>query len=170
VAVAVAAQVWPLLVLTVAALGAAAVWSAVSGDRVLLALALAFTETVVLGLVGAFALHETAHVLALRRIGTVTQLVLERTAWRLSIMPRGTLSPRQSAGVAVAGPAACVLVGAVLWATRLDVWLAWWFLAHALFLLPFFGDGRELLRGLWLWQRASAAPVGGPDGSPDTHR
>lgn len=152
VVVAVAAQVWPLLALTVLTLGAAVVWSAVSGDRVILAVAFAFTRTVVLGLVGAFALHEAAHVLVLRRVATVTQIVLDRTAWRLSVIPVGTISPRQSAAVAVAGPAACVLVGAALWLTRVDGWLAWWFLAHALFLLPVFGDGRALVSALWRWR------------------
>jgi hypothetical protein len=149
---AVAAQVWPLLALAGLTSSAAAVWSAVSGDGVLLTLALAFTKTVALGLVGAFALHESAHVLLLRRIPAVRQIIVERTAWRLSVIPLGTLTPRQSAQVAVAGPSSCVLVGAALWLSRVDGWLAWWFLAHALFLLPVFGDGRALVGAVWRWR------------------
>ena len=143
-----------MLALAGLAASAAAAWSLVSGDRVLLSLALAFTKTVVLGLVGAFALHEAAHVLLLRRIPTVRQIVVERTAWRLSVIPLGTLSPRQSAQVALAGPSSCVLVGAALWLSRVDGWLAWWFLAHALFLLPAFGDGRALVGAVWRGRRA----------------
>lgn len=133
----------------------------------LLDLALAFARTVAIGLVGAFALHEVAHVLALRRVDTVTRIVVERTAWRLSIIPVGTVGPRRAAAVAVAGPLSCLLVGAALGVSGIDVWLAWWFGAHLLFLLPVFGDGRTLVSSLWRWRRTGpgatvAAPLSGP--------
>lgn len=152
VATAVAGQVWPLLVLAGLLLAAAAVWSASSGDRVLLGLALGFARTVALGLVGAFALHEVAHVMVLRRVSTVTTVLVERTTWRFSVIPQGTISPRQSMTVAFAGPAACALVGVGLRASQADPWLSWWFLAHTAFLLPVFGDGRALVSGLLRWR------------------
>lgn len=156
VVAAVAGQVWPLLAFAGLLLAAAVLWSASSGDRVLLALALGFARTVALGLVGAFALHEVAHVVLLRRIATVRTIVLERTAWRFSVVPRGAISPPQAAAVAVAGPAASALVGVALRVTGVDLWLSWWFLAHAAFLLPVFGDGRALVIALWRWRTATA--------------
>ncbi|MGX2995798.1 hypothetical protein JNUCC64_16170 [Streptomyces sp. JNUCC 64] len=139
-----ARQVWPLLALVSAALAAALVWYTRSGDGVLLRLAWELFETAALGLVGSFALHESAHVVVLRRIPTVTRVALVRTGWRTSVVPEGDMTARQIVAVAVAGPAVCALVGAALWLSALDRVLAWWYLAHLVFLLPFFGDGRSL--------------------------
>lgn len=149
VALAVAAQVWPLLAAAGALWAAALFWAARSGDLVPAAMAWTLlVKPAVLGLVVAFALHESAHVAVLKRIPTVTHIALERTALRTSVLPRGTMTARQSAAVALAGPCACFTVGAALWLTGLDRSLSWWYLAHILFLLPFFGDGRALRQGL----------------------
>ena len=141
----VAAQVWPLLGLVVVQLTAAAIWLALSGDRSLLAVAAGFGRTVVVGLVGSFAVHEAAHVVLLRRMPGITHITLERTAWRFSVAPMGTLSSRQVAFVAVAGPGACLLAAAVWWVVLPASGLAWWYAAHVVFLLPVFSDGRLLL-------------------------
>lgn len=140
-----AAQVWPLLALVVVLVGAAAVWLAVSGDPSLVDVAAGFGRTVLVGLVGSFALHESAHVVLLRRIPGITHITLERTAWRFSVAPVGTLSARQVGLVAVAGPGACLLAAPVWWVAAPGSGLAWWYAAHAVFLLPLFGDGRMLL-------------------------
>lgn len=93
----------------------------------------------------------------LRRIPTVTHLVVERTAWRLSVVPLGSVTPREAGAVAIAGPGACLLV-APLWGMVLPgSGLAWWYAAHVVFLLPVFGDGRVLLASL----RAGALKAGG---------
>ncbi|MBP2329748.1 hypothetical protein JOF56_010133 [Kibdelosporangium banguiense] len=147
-AVAVAAQVWPLLVFLGAFLAIALAWLARSGDSTPAEMAWWLFKAAALGLVGSFALHESAHVMVLKRIRTVTHIAIDRMAWRTSVLPQGTMTGRQIAGVAIAGPFFCVVVGAVLWASRLDRSLAWWYLAHGVFLLPFFGDGRSLRQGL----------------------
>lgn len=145
---AVAVQVWPLLAFAGVLLAAALLWMARSGDPVPAEMAwLLLAKPAALGLVAPFALHESAHALVLKRIRTVTHIVIERTVWRTSVIPEGTMTARQTALVALAGPAACVAVGTVLWLPGLDRSLAWWYLAHGVFLLPFFGDGRALLHG-----------------------
>lgn len=127
---------------------ASLVWFLSSGDRATVGLAWRFFTLGVVGLVGSFALHEVAHVMVLKRISTVTLLEIDRTAWRVSIVPHGALNARQVVVVALAGPAACVGLGAILLIVDLDRALAWWYLAHGLFLLPFFGDGRSLISGI----------------------
>ncbi|MFI7357542.1 hypothetical protein ACIBTP_26915 [Streptomyces avidinii] len=149
VAWAVAAQVWPLLAFAGVLLATALVWMARSGDPVPVSLAwVLLVKPAALGLVAGFALHESAHVLVLKRIRTVTHIAIERTAWRTSVIPEGTMTARQTAVVALAGPSACVAVGGLLWLSGLDRSLAWWYLAHIMFLLPFFGDGRALWHSL----------------------
>ncbi|SDQ72467.1 hypothetical protein [Quadrisphaera sp. DSM 44207] len=148
VVIAVAGQVWPLLAFLGLLQVVALMWAIESGDSVPAALAWSFLQVAVVGLVGSFAVHESAHVLVLRRIGTVTHLAVERTTWRTSIECHGMLSPRQVVGVAVAGPSACLAVGVILWISGVGPSLVWWYLAHGVFLLPCFGDGRNLIRGL----------------------
>ncbi|RFU87557.1 hypothetical protein DY218_06255 [Streptomyces triticagri] len=145
---AVASQVWPLLLFTGVLTGAALLWMIRSGDAVPAAMAwMLLAKPALLGLLVPFALHESAHVLVLRRIPTVTHIALERTGWRTSVVPAGTMTGRQTALVALAGPLVCVAVGAVLWLTSFDRALSWWYLAHLAFLLPVFGDGRALWFG-----------------------
>ena len=151
----VAAQVWPLLAFAGVLQAMALVWMARSGDPVPAEMAwMLLVKPAALGLVAPFALHESAHGLVLKRIRTVTHIAIERTAWRTSVIPEGTMSARQTAVVALAGPSACVAVGALLWLPGLDRSLAWWYLAHIVFLLPFFGDGRALWHGFGAtWRR-----------------
>lgn len=140
---------WPLLAFAGVLLAVALFWMARTGDSgpVLLVWS-QLAEPAVLGLAVPFALHESAHVFALKRIPTVTHIVIERTAWRTSVVPSGTMNARHTVLVALIGPGACVVAGTLLWASGLDRALAWWYLAHALFLLPFFGDGRALWHSL----------------------
>jgi hypothetical protein len=141
----VAAQVWPLLAFAGVLLAVALAWRVRSGDPVPAEMAwTVLAKPAALGLVVPFALHESAHALVLKRIRTVTHITIERTAWRTSVIPEGSMTARQTAVVALAGPSACVAVGALLWLPGLDRSLAWWYLAHIVFLLPFFGDGRVL--------------------------
>jgi len=145
-------------------IAAALAWFARSGDRVPAEMMWGLFEPATLGLVASFVLHESAHVAVLKRVGTVTRIAPDRTAWRTSVTPEGALTARESAAVALAGPCSCVLVGAVLWLSGLDRFLAWWYLAHALFLLPCFGDGRALLHSA----RAARGRSGeGDDGTPE---
>ncbi|MEV0262805.1 hypothetical protein AB0I49_15890 [Streptomyces sp. NPDC050617] len=158
VAWAVAAQVWPLLALAAVFQAMALAWLAKSGDPVPTTLAWQLsTKPAALGLAASFALHESAHVAALRRIATVTHITLERTAWRTSLIPRGEMTARQTATVAAAGPLACAATGALLWFSGLDRPLSYWYAAHVVFLLPPFGDGRALWRSVRTTQRTKTS-------------
>ena len=148
VVIAVAGQVWPLVALLSALLAASLIWFLRSGDRMPAEIAWWFLKIATAGLAASFALHESAHVLGLKHIGTVTHLTIQRTAWRISVVPHGTMTPRQVVGVAIAGPMSSVAVGFLLWITDLEPVLAWWYLSHGIFLLPPFGDGRSLYSGL----------------------
>ncbi|WP_432137073.1 hypothetical protein [Streptomyces sp. bgisy154] len=150
-----AAQVWPLLALAGILLAAAWALRMRSGDPVPAEMAwILLAKPATLGLVVPFALHESAHAFVLKRIGTVTHITIERTAWRTSVVPEGTMSARQTAVVALAGPSVCVAVGALLRVPGLDRSLAWWYFAHIVFLLPCFGDGQALWRSfLATWRQ-----------------
>jgi hypothetical protein len=138
-------QVWPLVLFASALAAASLVWFYNSGDGAPARLAWWPFRMVTMGLVGSFALHEFSHVLMLKRIRTITHLGIDSTAWRISVLPFGAMSARQVMGVAAAGPASCLAVGCILWSV--DRHLAWWHLSHGIFLLPFFGDGRNLVNG-----------------------
>ncbi|MWA07887.1 hypothetical protein [Streptomyces sp. BA2] len=136
---------WPLLAFAGVLLATALVWMAHSGDPVPASLTwMLLIKPAAMGLIASFALHESAHVLVLKRIRTVTHIAIERTVWRTSVIPQGTMTAGQTAVVALAGPGACVTVGALLWISGLDRSLAWWHLMHIVFLMPFFGDGQAL--------------------------
>ena len=154
VAASVVTQVWPLLALLGALTCAAGGWWVVSGDPVPAQMFGRLTAVTAIGLVGSFTLHELAHLVALRRIASVEEVRLERTGWRTSLHPRGRMSPGQVAGVAVAGPAACLLVGLGLWVLAPGSTLRWWYLAHAVALLPPLGDGRAVVTAVHAARRS----------------
>lgn len=161
VVAAVVTQVWPLLAFLVALACAAGGWWVASGDPVPAQMFSQLTAVAVIGLLGSFVLHELAHLAALRRIVSVEEVRLERTGWRISLHPRGRMSPVQVAGVAVAGPAACLLVGLGLWVLAPGSTLRWWYLAHAVALLPPLGDGRAVITAVRAARRS---------GDPTTRR
>lgn len=139
-------RVWPLPVLALVALGVSAVVAARTGGLHLLQASWWFTELAVLGLIGSFALHETAHLLALRRTAGVHHIHVTATRWRVSIAPVGTMTPRQVLVTALVGPASAVVVGLLL--LPLNDAVAVIYLAHGLQLLPMFGDGRAVVHAL----------------------
>lgn len=138
-------QTWPLQVMTASMLVAGGWWFLTTGDAMLLRAAARLELLAAVGLGVAFAIHEMAHAAALRRCSGISHVVLTATPWRFSLEPRGTMTSGQLAAVAVAGPAATAVTGLVLWAAAPRAGLHWWFLAHLVFLLPVFGDGRSLV-------------------------
>ncbi|MBB2987320.1 hypothetical protein [Terracoccus luteus] len=166
VPLAVLRQVRPLLVLLAVLLAAAAAWAVATGDAVPLGVLAQLAGFAVVGVVGSFALHESAHVVALRPGRGITHVGLEQTWLRLSVVPIGRADGRTVVVAALAGPLACVAVGGLglLVAAALSPVVAlptawcWAFVAHVVLLLPVFGDGRVLARALL----ASPAPVGRP--------
>lgn len=121
----------------------------VSGDGVLIQWCLLLTLHGVMGLWLSFAIHEAAHLVLLKRVAGVNSHI-SFTLMRISVVPHGLMSGWQIARVALAGPMLCVGIGIGIALTMPEVQLQWWYLAHAIFVLPLFGDGRSLIKGLAL--------------------
>lgn len=100
-----------------------------------------------------FAVHETGHAVALTRGSGVARFTLIRTSWRFSITTEEVLDERRVIWVAVSGPGAAVAGGLLLWLIQPGWLLHGWYLTHALFLLPMFGDGRAVLHGFTAMRR-----------------
>lgn len=107
----------------------------------------------IVGLCGSFALHELGHALVLIRADGVTGVTLERTAWRISVRASGAIRGRAAFVAALAGPGGCAATGGILLLACPHALLHVWFFAHAVFLLPVFGDGRALISGARRWGR-----------------
>ena len=99
----------------------------------------------VLGLCCSFGLHELGHLFVLSRARGITAITLERTLWRLSVSAHGRISGRAALLAALAGPGSCVVAGIALLMLIPQSHLHLWYLAHAVFLVPVFGDGRTVL-------------------------
>lgn len=108
------------------------------------------------GLIAGFLIHEVAHLAALRiwvpEVGTIA---LEVTALRVSLKPRGRMTGWQMVTAATAGPGACVIAGMIVWVLPVAYGLQWWYFFHLVFLIPIFGDGRSIVRGLQLGTEVS---------------
>lgn len=102
----------------------------------------------VLGLGGSFVVHELGHLTVLSRARGVTAFTLERSTWRISIAPHGRITTGAAALAALAGPGGCVVAGGLLWIVVPELQVHGWYLAHAVFLVPLFNDGRILLAAL----------------------
>ena len=101
------------------------------------------------GLFGSFLLHELVHLVTLRVLAPgVTTIYLEITFLRVSLCPRGIMTGWQSAIVAASGPVVCLLAGCIISAFTFDIGLSNWMFLHTLFLIPIFGDGRAIVRGV----------------------
>lgn len=122
-------------------------------DSAIASMALTFLLHLVVGLIGSFALHEATHSLALTLFAPGIQTIeIVATAWRFSLTPVGTMTGRQVMAVALAGPLSGVAAGMLLFTMAPASPLGLWYLGHALFLLPIFGDGRAVLSGLRHWR------------------
>jgi hypothetical protein len=100
------------------------------------------------GAAGSFVLHESSHAFVLGLCDGVERIDIESTLLRISLRPQGELTTQQAIAVALAGPGACVLVGIALHAALPLAHLHWWYLLHAGFLLPIFGDGRAVVQAV----------------------
>lgn len=132
---------------------AAGVLGIMTGQTALVAGTAVLASHYVCGLCGSFALHELGHLIVLRRCTGVTDLTLERTLWRISVSAHGRIRGRDMLVAAVAGPGGCIAIGLALLLTCPQLLLHAWFLAHAVFLLPLFADGRAAIAGIRSWPR-----------------
>lgn len=117
----------------------------------------------VLCLLCGFLVHEWSHVAGMKLFPGVAHVVVSAGVLRFSVVPVGRLYGWQIAIVAVLGPGASCLVGTLIALLAPGSFLQHWFLLHAVFLLPFFGDGRSLILGARKWAhpielRADAVP------------
>lgn len=135
---------WPLNVLFTILLAVTVVLGLSTEQPVIVRASLTLAAHYAIGLNGSFALHELAHLTVLARAKGVTAITLERSLWRTSISPHGRLGDRDAALAALAGPGACVALGVILWVVAPALHLHGWYLAHAVFLIPTFNDGRTL--------------------------
>jgi uncharacterized membrane protein YjjP (DUF1212 family) len=97
------------------------------------------------GMLGSYVVHECGHFAALRRCRGIRAVSVEAHMFRLSLRPHGEITARQAFGVALAGPLACLVPGAMLWAAVPHLGLAWWYVAHLVLLAPCFGDGKAVV-------------------------
>lgn len=103
------------------------------------------TAFLVGGVLCSYLIHETAHLAALAFCRGLRRIDVQCTSWRISLAPQGDLDPRAALLVAVAGPGICLLIGTLLLIGSSASLIAWCYLAHVIFLIPFFGDGRTIV-------------------------
>lgn len=144
---------WPLHIVFASTATAAGVLGVVTAQPALLLGTTLLAVHYSCGLCASFVLHELGHAIALRCSPGVTTLTLERTLWRISVSARGRIRGRDMFVAAAAGPGGCVAVGLLLLLACPDLLLHAWFLAHGLFLVPIFADGRAAIAGARSWHR-----------------
>ena len=112
---------------------------------------------VVVGVLGSYLIHEIGHWLALSVTSPDAEARWESTLLRISLIVRGSSSPRAIAVNAAAGPLACVALGALTlliggglpFEARSTVRvIGWIYVAHAVFLIPPSTDGNTVLASL----------------------
>lgn len=155
VVVYVAFAVSPVLLLLTAMLLTALFRAVTVDDYGLLHLVWGFFSFGVFGVAGSFALHEAAHAGVLTLCRNVRSARLQLTLMRLSVQPMGEMTAVEMAALCLAGPAFTAAVGVGLWVIQPQSLLAWAFLAHIIFLIPVFGDGRGLVTALRLRHTAA---------------
>lgn len=97
------------------------------------------------GVLASYLVHETAHLAALALCPGIHRIDVQCTYWRFSLVPEGEMDARAALLVALAGPGTCLLIGSLLLVIDPFPGIAWCYLAHVVFLLPVFGDGRTAL-------------------------
>lgn len=110
-------------------------------------LAAGVTVFLVAGVAGSYLVHEMGHVVAMVFVPGIERIVVHAGFMRISLSP-GALPPRAALTGAVAGPGSCVVVGLLLLVSGAMPWAAWCYLAHAVFLLPIFGDGQTAVAAI----------------------
>lgn len=139
----------PWLILSAVLACLAIIASVASGTGLWVHVSAVLVLHLLVGLVGGFLAHELGHALALRWWAPqVHRLRLEATWTRISITPCGQMTGGQVIAAAVAGPGICIVLGLALSLLPSTWGVQVWFLLHAVFLLPCFGDGRAILASL----------------------
>lgn len=93
-------------------------------------------------------IHETGHYLAAQKATSVDGCKWEITWLRVSLICTGNITPKERILIALAGPGPCLILGLFLCLSPSARIYGLVFCAHLIFLLPTFGDGRQLLAGV----------------------
>lgn len=144
---------WPGHLALAVCVSATGVFAIITSQSAVVTALLTLCLHYIVGLCGSFALHELGHALVLLRADGGTSVTLERTAWRISVRATGAIRGRDAFLAALAGPGGCAVAGGILLLACPHALLHVWFFAHAVFLLPVFGDGRALISGARRWDR-----------------
>ncbi|WP_129657372.1 hypothetical protein [Rothia uropygialis] len=112
-----------------------------------------FTYYLLGGVILPFTLHEASHLVLATKAPGVSTVWVETTNFRISVGMEGEMSPLWLVGIAISRSCTCIALGLVIAAVGERAMSMFW-LGHGLFLLPCFGDGRGLRRGLRTWFRS----------------
>lgn len=125
----------------------------------------------VLCLLCGFLVNEWSHVAGMRLFHGISDVVVSSGALRFSVVPVGRLYGWQIAIVAILGPGASCLVGALVALLAPGSFLPYWFLLHAVFLLPLAMDAASFSEsGSGLGRLAYARPGSTADPDPFDRR
>lgn len=93
-------------------------------------------------------IHELGHYLAARYAPSISRFTWEMTWTRISLVCEGKTTPRDRIISGLTGPGLSLLCGSLLCLFPDTRTYGIVFCLHAIFLLPIFGDGKQILIGL----------------------
>lgn len=141
-------QASPVGVMALVGFVSGAIVESVTGATALRVVAQSVLGYVAGAIIGSFVIHEIAHIVAAASGRGRARFTVQITMLRCSVVPQHAMTRRRTVGAALAGPATSAAAGIVLALCSAPVhWVAV-FLGHAIFLLPWFGDGRSVLAAL----------------------
>lgn len=103
-----------------------------------------------IGLVISYLLHEYSHIIVFKIINKTGEMTIEKNWHRISIVPSYKVSGKNLIFVAISGPLICGFIGfLLLFSPYLIIQIVGgFFLVHLLFVLPPFGDGMMMIKGI----------------------
>lgn len=140
------AQTCCLPILSVILLGLGIPFARATPSDILFRLGTGVLKVWVVCVMAPYIVHETLHIVALALCPAIQSITVESTLLRISIRSEGTLTAMQSCLIAFVGPCGASVVGAVL--LSFNYQCGWFWLLHAVFIFPPFGDGASILRGV----------------------
>lgn len=143
--------------LSVVLFGLILVLSLVTSDPVLTLWSILLLAHAILGAWLSFIVHECGHIMSLAGIRNL-RVSVEVNLLRVSVIPHGEMTGWEIVRGALAGPLSCMSIGVLLLLIVPDLQLHWWYLLHGAFLLPLFGDGRSLIKGVLLRRERATVP------------
>lgn len=103
---------------------------------------------IIFGLGGSFFLHELGHLIMICRFPEIHAARWKFTFWRISLAALGDISWKKQILIAVSGPGSCTILGIIFIFIPGLQDMAKCYLCHAIFLLPFGGDGNTIANAI----------------------